>query len=291
MESFLYVKAFTGRKSQREQEECGMGHYVKTEEHVILFVEDIGHGRPIIFLHGWPLNHKMFEYQMNELPKRGFRFIGVDLRGYGQSDRPWEGYDYDTMADDVKAVIYTLQLENAILAGFSMGCAIAIRYMARHEGADVDKLILLSAAAPAFTKRPGYPYGMRKQDIDDMIELFKSDRPKTLADLGKQFFEKKVSPELRQWFLNLMLEASSYGTIHSGIALRDEDLRKELAAIKEPTLILHGRKDRIAPFDFAKVLKRGIKQSELVPFANSGHGAFYEEKEKINSLIAQFSNS
>ncbi len=117
-----------------------MGHYIKTEEHVTLFVEDIGHGRPIIFLHGWPLNHKMFEYQMNELPKRGFRFIGVDLRGYGQSDRPWEGYDYDTMADDVKAVIYTLQLENAILAGFSMGGAIAIRYMARHEGADVDKL-------------------------------------------------------------------------------------------------------------------------------------------------------
>ncbi|MBO3793748.1 alpha/beta fold hydrolase [Bacillus subtilis] len=268
-----------------------MGHYIKTEEHVTLFVEDIGHGSPIIFLHGWPLNHKMFEYQMNELPKRGFRFIGVDLRGYGQSDRPWEGYDYDTMADDVKAVIYTLQLENAILAGFSMGGAIAIRYMARHEGADVDKLILLSAAAPAFTKRPGYPYGMRKQDIDDMIELFKADRPKTLADLGKQFFEKKVSPELRQWFLNLMLEASSYGTIHSGIALRDEDLRKELAAIKVPTLILHGRKDRIAPFDFAKELKRGIKQSELVPFANSGHGAFYEEKEKINSLIAQFSNS
>lgn len=232
----------------------------------------------------------MFEYQMNELPKRGFRFIGVDLRGYGQSDRPWEGYDYDTMADDVKAVIYTLQLENAILAGFSMGYAIAIRYMARHEGADVDKLILLSAAA-AFTKRPGYPYGMRKQDIDDMIELFKADRPKTLADLGKQFFEKKVSPELRQWFLNLMLEASSYGTIHSGIALRDEDLRKELAAITRPTLILHGRKDRTAPFDFAKELKRGIKQSELAPFANSGHGAFYEEKEKINSLIAQFSNS
>lgn len=177
-----------------------MGHYVKTEEHVTLFVEDIGHGRPIIFLHGWPLNHKMFEYQMNELPKRGFRFIGVDLRGYGQSDRPWEGYDYDTMADDVKAVIYTLQLENAILAGFSMGGAIAIRYMARHEGADVDKLILLSAAAPAFTKRPGYPYGMRKQDIDDMIELFKADRPKTLADLGEQFFEKKCLQSLDSGF-------------------------------------------------------------------------------------------
>lgn len=137
---------------------------------------------------------------MNELPKRGFRFIGVDLRGYGQSDRPWEGYDYDTMADDVKAVIYTLQLENAILAGFSMGGAIAIRYMARHEGADVDKLILLSAAAPAFTKRPGYPYGMRKQDIDDMIELFKADRPKTLADLGEQFFEKKCLQSLGSGF-------------------------------------------------------------------------------------------
>ncbi|MCI4170967.1 alpha/beta fold hydrolase, partial [Bacillus spizizenii] len=79
-----------------------------------MFVEDIGHGRPIIYLHGLPLNHKMFVYQMNELPKRGFRFIGIDLRGYGQTDRPWEGYDYDTRADDEKAVIYTLQLENAV---------------------------------------------------------------------------------------------------------------------------------------------------------------------------------
>lgn len=85
-----------------------------------------------------------------------------------------------------------------------------------------------------------------------------------------------------------MLEASSYGTIHSGFALRDEDLRKDLALIKVPALILHGKKDKIAPFDFAKELKRGIKQSELVPLVNSGHGAFYEEKEKINSLIAQF---
>lgn len=192
-----------------------MGHYVKTEEHVTLFVEDIGHGRPIIFLHGWPLNHKMFEYQMNEFPKRGFRFIGIDLRGYGQSDRPWEGYDYDTMADDVKAVIYTLQLENAVLAGFSMGGAIAIRYLARHDGADIDKLILLSAAAPAFTKRPGYPYGMRKQDIDDMIEQFKTDRPKTLADLGKQFLRKSVSR------VQAVVSQSDAG----GFLLRDNPLR------------------------------------------------------------------
>ncbi|MGW8457568.1 alpha/beta fold hydrolase [Bacillus atrophaeus] len=266
-----------------------MGHYIQTEEHVTLFVEDIGSGRPIVFLHGWPLNHEMYEYQMNELPKRGFRFIGIDFRGYGKSDRPWTGYDYDTMADDVKAVIYTLQLEDAVLAGFSMGGAVAIRYMSRHDEADIKKLILMGAAAPAFTKRPYYPYGFLKKDVDDLIVQFRNDRPKALADFGQLFFEKHISPEFRQWFQELNLNASPYGTIHSAIALRDEDLRKELGDIKVPTLIMHGVKDKVCPFDFAREMKRGIKQAKLIPFDESGHGLFFDEKEKLNNEIMRFS--
>ena len=106
-----------------------MGHYIEVEDGVKVFVEDIGTGQPVVFIHGWPLNSKSFEMQANELALRDFRFIGIDLRGFGKSDKPWTGYDYDTQASDVKAVVDQLGLDNFVLAGFSMGGAIAIRYM------------------------------------------------------------------------------------------------------------------------------------------------------------------
>lgn len=111
---------------------------------------------------------------------------------------------------------------------------------------------------------------------------------KILVDLGKQFFEKKVFLEFRQWFFNLMLEVFFYGIIYLGFVLRDEDFRKDFVLIKVLVLILYGKKDKIVLFDFVKELKCGIKQLELVLFVNSGYGVFYEEKEKINSLIVQF---
>lgn len=130
-----------------------MSHKIKSVSGVNISVEDIGTGKPIVFIHGWPVNHKMFEYQFTELPKHGYRCVGIDLRGFGDSDKPWDGYYYDTMADDVKAVLDTLNLQNVTLVGFSMGGAISIRYITRHHGAHIKKLALLAAAAPCFTKR------------------------------------------------------------------------------------------------------------------------------------------
>ena len=109
-----------------------MSNKIRTTNGVNINVEDIGAGKPIVFIHGWPVNHKMFEYQFTELPKHGYRCIGIDLRGFGDSDKPWDGYNYNSMADDVKAVLDTLNLQNVALVGFSMGGAIAIHYIARH---------------------------------------------------------------------------------------------------------------------------------------------------------------
>lgn len=115
-----------------------MGRYVQVEPNVSIFVEDIGQGTPVVFLHGWPVNYKMFEYQLNVLPNQGIRAIAIDFRGYGKSDAPSTGYDYDRMADDVRAVIDDLELTDVVLAGFSMGGAIAVHYMARHAGHGVS---------------------------------------------------------------------------------------------------------------------------------------------------------
>jgi len=119
----------------------------------------------VFFIHGWPIDHNMFEYQFNILPQNGYRCISMDLRGFGKSDAPWTGYTYDRMADDVYEVIKTLNVPRLTLVGFSMGGAIAIRYMARHRGYKVSKLALWSAAAPSFTRRPDYPYGMTADQI------------------------------------------------------------------------------------------------------------------------------
>lgn len=264
---------------------------IETEKHVQLFVHDIGEGTPVVFLHGWPANNDMFEYQRNLLPAEGVRYIGVDMRGYGKSNKPWDGYDYDTMADDVKAVIDKLGVSDAVLLGFSMGGAIAIRYMARHNGHGISKLVLAGAAAPIFTQRDDYPYGLTKEEVNDIIANTYKDRPAMIDEFGGMFFNKKHSEPFQQWFASLALQAGGHSTIKSAVALRDEDLRGDLDKISVPTVIFHGKKDQICPFEFAGEMNKGISNSRIVPFEESGHGSFYDEREKFTEELLQFVKS
>jgi non-heme chloroperoxidase len=186
--------------------------------------------------------------------------------------KPWDGYNYDTMADDVKAVLDTLNLEDVTLAGFSMGGSISIHYVSRHHGAHIKKLVLLAAAAPCFTKREDFSHGIDKSAVDDLIRQTYEDRPSMLRNFSQIFFAapQKLSPEFKVWNLSLGLAASAYATIQCAIELRDADLRKDLANIQVPTLILHGVNDRVCLFDLAKVMHEGIKGSRLVQIENAG---------------------
>ncbi|MBB6451200.1 non-heme chloroperoxidase [Geomicrobium halophilum] len=265
-----------------------MGYYVQSKDHVNIFVEDTGNGEPVILIHGWPLNHKMFEYQLNALTEKGYRCIVPDLRGFGRSGKPATGYGYDHMADDIYAIVRQLNLGDFHLAGFSMGGAIAIRYVTRYSGQGVKKLFLLGAAAPSFTRREGYPYGMTKEEVNDLIQSTYEDRPDMLADFGENMFATDVSDPFNEWFFHLGLEASGHGTIRAAEALRDEDLRSEFDNIQTKTYIFHGKQDEICPFDFARILHDGIAGSELIPFEKSGHGLFYDQREAFNKTFLQF---
>ncbi|MBW7476064.1 alpha/beta hydrolase [Paenibacillus oenotherae] len=262
-----------------------MGYYIQVERGVKLYVEDVGAGMPVLLVHGWPINHKMYEYQVNQLPKHGFRCIGVDLRGFGKSDRPWTGYSYNRMADDIRVVIDTLGLEKVRLVGFSMGGAIAIRYMSRHHCHRVIQLTLLSAAAPAFTQRSGYPYGMKKEEVDSLIVQNDTDRPLMLENFGKLFFASQVSPPFRSWFHSLGLEAASHAIAATAVSLRDEDLRPDLGRIHVPTFIFHGLLDKICPFSLALLMNKGIANSILLRFEKSGHGIFYDQLDLFNPSL------
>jgi non-heme chloroperoxidase len=267
-------------------------HYIEVERGIRVFVEDINPNgsRTVLFIHGWPVNHQMFEYQFDQLPQYGFRCIGMDLRGFGKSDRPWTGYSYDRLADDVRVVIETLCLQDVLLVGFSIGGAIAIRYMARHAAYGVSKLSLLAAAAPVFTKRPDYPYGLPKEEVNALIHKTLMDRPKMLSEFGSLFFASQISPDFRSWFQTLGLQASGHGTAMAAVSLRDEDVRKDLPKINVPTGIFHGVHDQIVPFQSAMVLNKMIVNSEFYRFEHSGHGVFYDELEKFNARFIRFLN-
>ena len=264
--------------------------YIEVESNVRLHVTDAGQGRPIVLIHGWPLSDEMYEYQYNALIKNNFRAIGITLRGFGKSDKPYSEYDYDVHATDIKKVLSKLDIEDAVLVGFSMGGAIAIRYVSMYDGAHVSKLALCGAAAPIWTQRPDFKYNLPKSDVDELIELNNRDRPQLLTNVGNIFSatETALSEGIKGWLYRINLSASSYATAQCLIALRDTDLRPDLEKIALPTVIMHGKKDKICSFDLAEQMKARIKDSHIVAFEKSGHSLFLEEMDKFNSELIKF---
>lgn len=267
-----------------------MGYYIKVEANVKIYVEDLkpDSNNTILFLHGWPGSHKLFEYQFNQLPKMGYRCIGIDTRGFGDSDKPYNGYDYDCLADDVRYVIDALKLSNITLAGHSTGGAIAIRYMARHNGYGVSKLALFAAAAPSLIKRPNFPYGLEEETVLQIIQGTYTDRPKMLRGFGDIFFYQHITEAFSNWFFQLGLQAAGWATAAIANTWINEVLFCDLGAIKVPTLIIHGIHDKVVPFELGQVQEQNIRNSKLVPFRYSGHGTFYDQREKFNEELVNF---
>lgn len=264
--------------------------YIEVESNVRLHITDAGEGRPIVLIHGWPLSDEMYEYQYNALIKNNFRAIGITLRGFGKSDKPYGEYNYNIHALDIKNVLSTLDIKDAVLVGFSMGGAIAIRFVSNYKGAHVSKVALCGAAAPLWTQRNDFRYNLPKSAVDDLIELNDKDRPKLLSDFAKilSATETSLSPGIGSWLNGIGLSASSYATAQCLVALRDTDLRPDLENISIPTLIMHGKKDKICSFDLAEQMNAGIKNSHIVAFEKSGHSMFLEETHKFNEELIKF---
>lgn len=258
-----------------------MGYFVHVEPGVNLYVEDInpsGH-KTIVFIHGWPLSHKQFEYQFNVLPAKGYRCIGIDWRGFGQSDKPYSGYTLDRLADDIRQVVAVLQLKNFTLVGHSTGGAIAIRYMSRYNGYGVNGLVLIDAAAPT---------GFSPETAKQLVQQSLNDRPKMMQGVIDTFFFQYISKPFSDWFFQMGIQAAGWSTAAIIVMLRDEQLHADLPRITAPTLIVHGIHDKVIPFAQAEQLNKTIKHSQLIPFQYSGHGLFWEERDKFNEVLMQF---
>ncbi|MCC8023287.1 MAG: alpha/beta hydrolase [Clostridiales bacterium] len=265
-------------------------YYYRVGQNVRCAVEDLHPtgDRAVLFVHGWPLSKEIFEYQYNVLPKHNIRCISYDLRGFGQSDKPFGCYTYNTFADDLYKIIQSIPCSDITLLGFSMGGAICTRYMARYRGFKVKRLVLCGAAAPHYPREEDNPNGMTIEQIDALMQSFCQDRPCACDSFGRMCFASKPTESFLQWFSGLAWEAAGYATVESLISLRDEDLHEDLRKICVPTAIFHGRQDRICPFELAEAQHSAIAQSYIVPFENSGHCSFYDEKEKFNQELLDF---
>ena len=264
--------------------------YIEVEPFVNLHITDAGEGRPIVLIPGWPLSDEMYEYQYNDLMNSHFRVIGITLRGFGKSSKPYTAYNYDVHALDIKRVLDKLDVKDAILCGFSMGGAIAVSYLSLYGSSRVSKLVLAGAAAPIWTQREDFPYNLTQSAVDDLIALNYKDRPLLLANFAKIFSatETSLNKGISKWLNGMGLVASAHATAQCLYALRDTDLRNDLKKIDIPTLIMHGKKDKICSFDLAEQSKKLLSDARLIAFEHSGHSLFLEETRKFNTELIKF---
>ena len=211
MENFRNMETSIGKLSDKIIVKPVGKEYIEVEPNVRLHVTDAGEGRPIVLIPGWPLSDEMYEYQYRDLINNNFRVIGITLRGFGKSDKPYGAYDYDVHASDIKKILIKLNIKDAVLGGFSMGGSIAIRYAAVDDGAHISKLALFGAAAPIWTQRKDFPYNLPKSAVDDLIELNYQDRPQLLSNFAKIFSatETSLNEGIGSWLNGICLSASS----------------------------------------------------------------------------------
>ncbi|MFZ3581132.1 alpha/beta fold hydrolase [Loktanella sp. DJP18] len=227
---------------------------IETRDGTSLQVNDWGQGQPVVLIHGWPLNADSWEYQSVKLAEAGYRVVAYDRRGFGRSEQPFGGYDYDTLSDDLADVIAALHLKDAVIAGFSMGGGEVSRYMSRHGGKDVSKAMLISWVAPYMLKTDDNPDGVDASVFEDMKAGLRDDRQGFLQDFfkvftGEGFFTGGVSDAARLWMWGMAMTASPKATLDCVDAFGTTDFRPDMAHFNVPTLIVHGDADKIVPID------------------------------------------
>ncbi|MBF9141936.1 alpha/beta fold hydrolase [Hymenobacter properus] len=263
-------------------------------EDIKLHYTDQGKGAVVVLIHGWPQSHEAWTYQLGELPKHGLRVVAYTRRGFGNSTKPFEGYDYDTLADDLKAVLDTLNLQNVTLVGFSMGGGEVARYMSRHGGARVDKVAFVSSVTPYLLKTDGNPDGVDKSTFDDIQENIAKDRFDFLQTFGKQFYgegalSKPVSQAVLDWSFGLAALGSHQATVACGHAFAETDFRQDLATIQVPALVIHGESDKTVPIkNSADRMSQYLPHATFITYEGAPHGLFITDKDKFNRDLIDF---
>ena len=269
--------------------------YISAADGTKLFVRDWGTGRPVVLIHGWPLSGDSWEYQSVQLAEAGFRVIAYDRRGFGKSDQPFTGYDYDTLADDLAAIITELALEDAALVGFSMGGGEIARYMSRYGGKGVTQTVLISSVVPGMLKSEANEFGVEIAQLEEIKYGLRSDRPAFLETFFKSFYGNGLlnltgaSSGVLHWSLMMAMQASPKATLDCVDAFGETDFTADMAAFTVPTLIIHGTADQTVPIEATGYrASHLIAGAELIEYEGAAHGITATHSEDLASDLLTF---
>jgi pimeloyl-ACP methyl ester carboxylesterase len=267
---------------------------ITTRDGTALRIKDWGTGKPVILIHGWPLSADSWDDQAMAIANSGMRAIAYDRRGFGLSDQPWTGYDYNTLADDLADVIAATGATDAALVGFSMGGGEVARYLSRYGAAKISKAALISSVVPFMLKTPDNPDGTAQSVFDGITQGIVDDRAHFFATFfktfyGDGFFEKPVSSEVVQSSVNTAMAASLKATLACAEAFATTDFRPDLAAFTIPTLIIHGTGDKTVPIDAsARAAAKRIPHAKLIEYDGAPHGLFASHKQQFTKDLLAF---
>ncbi|MEV0323680.1 alpha/beta fold hydrolase [Streptomyces sp. NPDC050658] len=272
--------------------------FVTAKDGTRLHYEDWGAGRPVVLLASATMNSRMWEFQAPYLAARGLRCILPDRRGFGRSDRPWQGYDYDTLADDLAALIDHLDLEGITLVGYAMGGGEAVRYLARHGSRRIARLALVCATTPYLLHAQDNPAGIDASVLDQITTAMTADRAGYVDQIAAPFFggpqatstdALNLSAPLVNWLTQQALDSSPRATVEITRTLFTEDLRKDVRAVDVQTLIVHGDQDPSAPLELCARATAGlIQDSRLVVYEGAAHGLFATHADRLSAQLLQF---
>ena len=270
-----------------------------TGPEVELHYEDAGSGAPVVLIHGWPLSGRSWEGQVPALVEAGHRVVTYDRRGFGQSSQPWDGYDYDTFAADLEAVLDALDLHDVTLIGFSMGGGELARYVSTYGQGRIAKLVFASAVPPYLYKSDDNPDGGVDDDLAAWFhDGIVGDRPAFLEEFVRMFFTAgkpsllngpKVSDAQIAYNVAIAEMASPKGTLDCTVAFATTDFRDDLTKITVPTLVIHGDSDNTVPFEVSGARTHAaIAGSELVVIEGGPHGVTVSHKDEWNRHVLAF---
>jgi len=266
----------------------------ENSKNIDLYYKDWGEGQPVVFSHGWPLDADAWEDQMMFLASHGYRCIAHDRRGHGRSSQPWNGNDMDTYADDLAALVNTLDLEQVIHVGHSTGGGEVARYIGRYGTKRVAKAVLIGAVPPLMLKTPANPGGLPIEVFDQIRAGVHGDRSQFFEDLSAPFYganrpNSKVSQGLRDsfWLQGMMCGLNAaYDCVK---AFSETDMTEDLKKFDVPTLILHGDDDQIVPIaDSALLSSKLVKGATLKIIPGAPHGMCSTHKDQINAELLAF---
>jgi non-heme chloroperoxidase len=259
-----------------------------------LYYEDLGSGKPVVLIHGYPLNGHSWERQTMALLDAGYRVIAYDRRGWGQSSQPTTGHDYDTYAADLKELLEQLELTDIVLCGFSMGTGEVTRYLGAYGSDRVEKAVLFGAIPPFLLKTDDNPEGVDGAVFEGIKETVLKDRYAWFKQFFDDFYNvDKLAPErIGEQAWQASFNVACMGSAYSSYACVDTwltDFRDDLPKIDVPTLVLHGTEDRILPYEAtAARLTDLIDEVKVIPVAEGPHNIGWTHHEVVNPLLLAF---